>query len=82
MQPQELVKNLQDIQMATNKISITSAGLGHAIGNTLKFLGSDEDLTNMPGYVAQLGPCINALTDALNDYIEAVTRFHGGGHRE
>lgn len=81
MQPQDLVNNLQDIQLAANRISISSAGVSHAIGDMLEFLGSGEDLVNMPKYAKQLSDCIRLLTEALEDYAKIALRMdRGDGH--
>lgn len=82
MQPQKLIKDLQDIQTATNKITIASAAVSHATGEFIEFLGSDEDLANAAKYTTQLMPCLKALTDALEDYTRVAIRLYRGGHCE
>lgn len=81
-QPQELIQNLQDIQTATNKITLASAAVSSTTGDFIEFLGSGEDLANAPSYTEPLASCIKALTCALDEYVKAAVQLYRGGPHE
>lgn len=75
MQPQKLLNSLLRMQLTANKLTLASSAVSHSIGNLIKYIGSEEDPSELPEYVSDLSEHINSLCTQLLNCSRAMNSF-------
>ena len=75
MQPPEVLANMKNLQMVSNRVTIAHAAVSHAIGEYLAFLDGDSDWEDIGQYTEALARCMKESADALLAYMEAAKRL-------
>lgn len=78
MQLPELLRRLQNLQTAANKITITSAALSCTIGEHIRCLNDCIDICVAHDQAAKMQKCLNAIQDALMGYCDAAAALARG----